>query len=95
MAQLVERLTPGQKTPVRVAPALEWQAGMAGGLWQGPPEGQMKPASGVDRVQSSGHGVTGIARSDVRCQGRRNNLCLARVLALQIHPFRTFEISYF
>ena len=29
--------------------------GMAGDLWQGPPEGQMKPVSGVERVQSLGH----------------------------------------
>ena len=30
-------------------------AGMAGGLWQGPPEDQMKPVSGADRVRSLGH----------------------------------------
>ena len=35
-------------------------AGMAGGLWQGPPEGQMKPVSGVDRVQSLGHVKLGV-----------------------------------
>ena len=57
VAQLIERWTPGLKTPVRVAPALDTAlpVGMAGGLWQGPPEGQVKPVSGVDRVQSLGH----------------------------------------
>ena len=57
VAPLVERWTPGLKTPVPAAPALDTAlpVGMAGGLWQGPPEGQMKSVSGLDRVQSLGH----------------------------------------
>ena len=57
MAQLIERWTAGEKTPVRIAPTLNiaLPVGMAGCLWQGPPEGQVKPVSGVDRVQSLGH----------------------------------------
>ena len=43
--------------------------------------------------------TTGIERSDgsMACcaaQGRRNKPCLARVLALQFHPLRTFELNY-
>ena len=52
VAQLIDRWTPGV-TPVGVGPALDipLPVGMAGGLWQGPPEGQVKPVSAMYRVQ--------------------------------------------
>ena len=57
VVHLIGRGTPGRETPARVALALDMAlpVGMAGGLWQGPPEGQLRPVSGVDRVQSMGH----------------------------------------
>ena len=57
MAQLIERWTPGLKPRFelfrRSIQHSRW--GWPCGLWQGPPEGQVKPVGGVGRVQSFGH----------------------------------------
>ena len=61
------------------------------GEWGGP-----CPVVGAPKtldLNSAGHQE--LRDRKVEGQGRRNKLCLARVLALQLRPFRTFGLNYF
>ena len=54
--QLVELWTPGEKTPAEslCCSTSALPEGMAGDLWPGSPEGQVRPVSGLKCVQSLG-----------------------------------------